>query len=133
MKTPYIVGIVLVAVLISIIISTYGDASTYVSFSEASERPGREFHVVGTLARDSAMTYDPLQDANYFSFYLTDDDSVTKKVVFLQPMPPDFERSEKIVIIGKMEENTFHASSILLKCPSKYNDGTIETKEYKAE
>jgi cytochrome c-type biogenesis protein CcmE len=27
------------------------------------------------------------------------------------------------VLIGKMENNEFQASDILMKCPSKYNDG----------
>ena len=37
--------------------------------------------------------------------------------------PQDFERSEQIVLIGKVQGDEFHASDILMKCPSKYNDG----------
>jgi cytochrome c-type biogenesis protein CcmE len=37
-------------------------------------------------------------------------------------MPPDFTRSEKVVVIGTYVENDFRASKILLKCPSKYQD-----------
>jgi cytochrome c-type biogenesis protein CcmE len=51
--------------------------------------------------------------------------------------PQDFERSEKLVLIGKMENDTFYASKILMKCPSKYNNNMVEVeangqvKEYK--
>ncbi|MFN7313197.1 MAG: cytochrome c maturation protein CcmE [Bacteroidota bacterium] len=43
--------------------------------------------------------------------------------MYRAPEPADFDRSEKIVIIGKMNGETFEASKILLKCPSKYNEG----------
>ena len=35
----------------------------------------------------------------------------------------DFQKSEQIVLIGKMQGDAFHANDILMKCPSKYNDG----------
>ena len=49
-----------------------------------------------------------------------------KKVILEKTKPQDFERSEQIVLIGKVEGDEFHASEILLKCPSKYNDGKPE-------
>ena len=57
-----------------------------------------------------------------------------KKVLYHGTKPQDFERSEQIVLVGKMkEEGDFQASSILMKCPSKYNDGKPELQEYKAQ
>lgn len=125
MKTKYILIIVSIAVAIGAIVSSYGDASTYESFTVAAENEGKEFHVVGTLEKDKEMTYNPVQNANYFSFYLKDEKGQISKVVYNNPKPPDFERSEKVVIIGKMEGETFHASKILLKCPSKYNENQV--------
>ena len=46
-----------------------------------------------------------------------------RKVVLHKNKPQDFERSEQVVIIGKMHNGEFHANDILMKCPSKYNDG----------
>ncbi|MFN5544688.1 MAG: cytochrome c maturation protein CcmE, partial [Bacteroidota bacterium] len=66
------------------------------------------------------------QDPNYFSFYMIDEKGEERKVIYHSPEPQDFERSEKIVIIGKMEGNAFMASKILLKCPSKYTDGQVK-------
>jgi cytochrome c-type biogenesis protein CcmE len=39
--------------------------------------------------------------------------------------PQDFERSEQIVLTGSMNGDTFEASDMLLKCPSKYKDQEI--------
>ncbi len=126
MKKMHIILIVLIALAIGAIVSTYGDASTYESFSVASENPDKEFHVVGTLNREKEKYYDPKKDANYFTFYLLDEKGEERKVIYHAPEPQDFDRSEKIVIIGKMEGQEFVASKILLKCPSKYTDGQVK-------
>jgi cytochrome c-type biogenesis protein CcmE len=127
MKKSSIIIIVLIAVAIGAIISTTSDASSYENFTVAAESPGKEFHVVGTLNRQKEKYFDPKKDANYFSFYLIDEKGLEQKVVYHAPEPPDFERSEKIVIIGKMESNHFAASKILLKCPSKYTDNQLKS------
>ena len=127
MKKSSIIIIVLIAIAIAAIISTTSDASSYENFSVAAENPGKEFHVVGTLNRQKEKYFDPQKDANYFSFYLIDEKGLEQKVIYRAPEPADFERSEKIVIIGKMEGEHFEASKILLKCPSKYNDNQVNT------
>jgi len=126
MKRTYIILIVLIAVAIGAIVSTYGDASTYEDFTVAAENPGKEFHIVGKLDTTKVREYDPQKDPNYFTFWLIDEKGIEKKVIYHQPEPQDFARSEKIVIIGKMEGEVFEASKILLKCPSKYTDGQVK-------
>jgi cytochrome c-type biogenesis protein CcmE len=54
-------------------------------------------------------------------------------VVFTCTKPEDFERSEQIVLTGHMVGNEFHASTILMKCPSKYTQDKIEVTEAKAK
>jgi cytochrome c-type biogenesis protein CcmE len=61
-------------------------------------------------------------NANSFSFYMFDEKGVEKRVVYNNAKPQDFEKSEKVVIVGKMKGEEFVATSMLLKCPSKYND-----------
>lgn len=131
MKKSHIILLVIIAVAIGAIFSTFADSSTYGNFDEAQEN-GTEIHVVGKLVKSKEMTYDPVKDANYFSFYLTDNKGKERKVIFSGTKPQDFERSEQIVITGKMEGEEFHASKILMKCPSKYTNDKVETKEYKA-
>jgi cytochrome c-type biogenesis protein CcmE len=125
MKKIHIILIVLIAVAIGAIISSYGDASTYESFSVAAQHPDKEYHVVGVLNRQKEQVYDPKTDANMFTFYMVDNNGTESKVILRSTKPQDFERSEKIVIIGKMENDHFEASKILLKCPSKYTENKM--------
>ncbi|NDC31635.1 MAG: cytochrome c maturation protein CcmE [Bacteroidetes bacterium] len=126
MKKTHIIAIALIAISIAAILSMYGDASTYEDFTMAAENNGKEYHVVGTLNRTKEKYYDPKKDANFFSFYMIDEKGKESKVVYHNPEPTDFERSEKIVIVGSMEGDHFEASKILLKCPSKYTDNQVK-------
>jgi cytochrome c-type biogenesis protein CcmE len=127
MNRTSIIGLVIIALAIGAIVSMYGDASTYENFEVAKENPGKEYHIVGVLNREKEKYYDPQKDANYFTFYLIDEKGIESKVVYHNPEPADFDRSEKIVIVGSMEGEQFEASKILLKCPSKYTDNQVKT------
>ncbi|GAB1449847.1 MAG: cytochrome c maturation protein CcmE [Bacteroidia bacterium] len=127
MKKSYILGILLIGVAIAAIVSMYGDASTYEDFEAAADHPNKEFHVVGTLNREKEKYYNPQKDPNFFTFYMIDERGNESKVVYHNPEPADFDRSEKIVIVGKMNGQEFEASKILLKCPSKYTDNQVKT------
>lgn len=131
MKKSSILGIVVIAVAICIIISTYADTSTYGSFKEAKATQS-ELHVVGHLNKQKQLIYDAKKDANYFSFFMKDNKGEECKIVFTGTKPQDFERSEQIVLTGQMVGNEFHASKILTKCPSKYTQDKIEITEAKA-
>ncbi|MDX5346850.1 MAG: cytochrome c maturation protein CcmE [Hymenobacteraceae bacterium] len=135
MKKTHIIGMIIIAIAIGIIMSTAGDASKYVSFSEAKELAAdgssTKVHVVGRLKKDAAghivgMQYDPVIDPNYFSFVLVDTNRVEQQVIYHNPKPQDFERSEQVVITGSMQNNMFVADKILLKCPSKYTENEIK-------
>ena len=123
MKKIHIVGIVIIAIAIGAIFTTLNNTSTYAGFTEATKDAGSEFHVVGKLDKQKEAIYDPKVDANLFTFYMIDNKGLEPKVVLHKNKPQDFERSEQIVLIGKMQGSEFHASDILMKCPSKYNDG----------
>jgi len=123
MKKAHIIGIVLIAIAIGAIISTVSDAATYADFSKAEQLEGREIQVVGTLNKEKDIIYNPKENANQFSFFMLDNNGVERKVVFNGAKPQDFERSEQVVITGTAKGDQFHADKILMKCPSKYNDG----------
>ncbi|MCG9880216.1 MAG: cytochrome c maturation protein CcmE [Bacteroidia bacterium] len=129
MKKSSIIGLIVIALAIGAIISMYGDASTYEGFEMARNNPGKEYHVVGVLNREKEKYYNPQENPNFFSFYLTDEWGNESKVVYKNPEPADFDRSEKIVIVGSMEGDHFEANKILLKCPSKYTDDQVKTAE----
>ena len=126
MKKIHIIGIVIIAVAIGTIFTTLSSTSTYASFTEAANEPDSEFHVVGKLNKEKETVYDPQINANLFTFYMIDNKGKECKVLLHKNKPQDFERSEQIVLIGKMQGESFEASDILMKCPSKYNEGKVQ-------
>jgi cytochrome c-type biogenesis protein CcmE len=128
MKKTHIIGLVVIALGVGFLIKMLSsEFSRYETFESDYAQAGKEINVVGELEKEMEMYYNPHKDANYFSFYLKDDAGVTKKVVYKGIKPRDFERSEKVVVIGKLEEDEFTAKKILMKCPSKYVETEIVT------
>lgn len=128
MKKSSIILMVIIAIAIAMILVIYTDSSTYSTFTEAKQK-NTELYIVGVLNKEKALEYDPVKDANLFTFYMYDNDSTECQVVFNGAKPQDIERSEQIVLTGKMEGDKFHASKILMKCPSKYNQDQVEVIE----
>ncbi len=133
MKNTSAISIVFISIIVIIIISTFGDASTYVTFSKAKDvyESGSltKFHVVGKLNKDEDNNIKGLMksdDKMSFTFQMIDEDGMKEKVFYGEPMPPDFLLSEQVVVIGGYENNTFVADDILLKCPSKYTEENIK-------
>lgn len=122
MKKLHIIGIIVIAIAIGVIFVSLKNTSTYADFTEAVSNPGQEFHVVGKLDKAKPQVYDPKVNPDEFLFSMVDNKGVIKQVVLHKSRPQDFEKSEQIVLIGKMQGDNFHANDILMKCPSKYND-----------
>ena len=124
MKISHIVLIILIAIGAAVIFSTLSDAGTYAVFKSAFKNPGDEYHVIGTWSKDKELVYEPAKDPNLTIFYMKDTAGVEKRVILHKEKPADFERSERVVLIGKAEGADFHARDMLMKCPSKYNNAT---------
>jgi len=132
MKKSHILAIVVIAAAIGIIIATAGDASTYVDFNQAYEMASTgnttNIHVVGQLKKDAnghVIGLENSADNLAFSFVLIDENGKEQTVFYNEPMPPDFTRSENVVVIGSYQGDNFVANKILLKCPSKYQEQTV--------
>ncbi|RVU02656.1 cytochrome c maturation protein CcmE [Mucilaginibacter limnophilus] len=132
MKKSSIFGIIIIAIAIAVVISTYSSSSTYGTFADAKQTDS-ELHIVGHLNKQKELYYDATKDANYFSFYMKDNKGQECKVVFSGTKPQDFERSEQIVLTGQMRGSEFHASKILMKCPSKYTEDKLDVTEVSAK
>jgi len=119
--------------VVIIIISTFGDASTYVSFNKAKDMyesgSMSKFHVVGKLNKDQnnrILGFTNGENMLSFTFEMIDEEGKKESVFYGEPMPPDFLLSEQVVVIGGYENNKFVANEILLKCPSKYTEEDIK-------
>lgn len=128
MKKTQVILLVAIAVAVGVLIARTGDYTTYANFEQAKEK-SRAVNVVGYLVKDKPMEYDPQKDPNYFSFMMTDKEGNECKVIYKGAKPQDFERSEQVVVKGKMKGDAFACSEISMKCPSKYVNDEITLKE----
>lgn len=129
MKKVHIIVLLLVAVTVGVILAMTGDYTTYANFVQAKEKSGKSVSVVGYLAKDKPMEYDPQKDPNLFTFTMLDKEGNEEKVIYKGSKPQDFERSEQLVVKGRVADNAFAASEISMKCPSKYVNDEITLKE----
>ena len=126
-KKIHVISIIMIVTAVVLLLSASRDMSTYATFAQA-ESTNRPVKVVGILAKDKEMHYDPAIDPNYFSFYVKDSDGRECKVILHDAKPQDFEMSEQIVVTGTMDQENFVASDLLMKCPSKYKDEEISVR-----
>ncbi|GAB4135232.1 MAG: hypothetical protein Fur0041_09120 [Bacteroidia bacterium] len=132
MKKTHIVGIIIIILAIAFMFTMLNNSSTYSDFSQAAEADkDEEVHVAGTLVKEKPIVYEPSVDPNRFTFYMKDTKGNERKVTLLKSKPQDFERSQQVVIIGSMQGEEFVAKDVLMKCPSKYNDGRQQMAETK--
>lgn len=123
MKRSHIIAIVIIAVAIAALVGSLYDSSTYADLKQAFDNPEREYHVVGVLDRSQEVIYEPSINPNLTTFTMVDHKGDTARVRLSMAKPQDFERSERIVLIGKATaDGEFHARNMLMKCPSKYNE-----------
>jgi cytochrome c-type biogenesis protein CcmE len=122
MKRTHIVILIGIAALIVGLLVFSVDFSTYDTISSAKNKQGKFVHLIAKLDKTQPITYDPINNPNYLSFYVVDSLGDKAKVVYHNSKPGDLEKSERIVIKGKMQKDYFDCKDILLKCPSKYKD-----------
>lgn len=127
MKKFHIVLLVVIAAVIAVLISFMGDLSTYETLASARQKSGKTVTVIAKLDRslERPIEYDPSKNANFTSFYVVDSLGNKAKVVYHFEKPFDMEKSERIVLKGKMNGDVFEITrkdGILIKCPSKYKD-----------
>ncbi len=122
MKKTHIIILAGIAALIVGLLAYSVDFSTYDSIQSAQKKQGKFVHIIAKLDTSRLVEYDPINNPNYLAFYAVDSLGGTTKVVYHNSKPTDLERSERLVMKGKMQGDQFECSDILLKCPSKYKD-----------
>ncbi|HEY0297581.1 MAG TPA: cytochrome c maturation protein CcmE [Arachidicoccus sp.] len=132
MKKLHIVALVVIAVVIALLISQLGNFSTYETIASAKTKVGKTVTVIAKLEKQTLL-YDPLKNPNYLTFEVEDTLGNKMNVAYYFEKPTDMEKSERIVLKGKMDDKGIFQirdqSGILLKCPSKYKDNPNALKE----
>ena len=127
MKKLHIVALITIAIVIGVLTSMMGDLSTYETLASARQKEGKTVTVVAKLDKSIAnpIEYNAARNANYTSFHVVDSLGNKARVVYYFEKPFDMEKSERIVLKGKMKGDVFEITrkdGILIKCPSKYKD-----------
>jgi cytochrome c-type biogenesis protein CcmE len=129
MKKTHIIALIGIATLIVCLLAYSVDFSTYDTVNSAKNKPGKFVHLIAKLDTTKAIEYDPIKNPNYVAFYAVDSLGGKTKVIYRNSKPTDLEKSERIVMKGRMQNDHFECSDILLKCPSKYKDDKEQLKK----
>ncbi|MCB0659829.1 MAG: cytochrome c maturation protein CcmE [Saprospiraceae bacterium] len=127
MNKGVIVSLIVILIGVIVVITSSKDVSTYASIQDA--KSGNLVKIAGQLSKDKPMEYDAENNPNQFVFFMHDQKGGEVKVVLNKPKPQDFEMSEQIVVTGRMTNDVFSATDILMKCPSKYKNEEISIKD----
>ncbi len=116
-----------IAVAIAVLVSTVSDLSTYETLASARQKEGKAVTVIAQLDKSvpQPIQYDPAKNANFTAFYVVDSLGNKARVEYYFEKPFDMEKSERIVLKGRMKGDVFEITrkdGILIKCPSKYKD-----------
>lgn len=122
MKKLHLFGLILIAGSIAALLSLMDDISTYDSVASARKKNGKFVHLIARLDTSKPVVYDPVKDPNYLAFTAVDSLGASTPVVYRNAKPTDFEKSQRVVMKGSMNGETFECKEIILKCPSKYTD-----------
>jgi cytochrome c-type biogenesis protein CcmE len=118
MNRKYLVGALAAAVLITVaVLGVKQSAIEYMDFTSAL-KSGRTAQVAGTWVKEGESKYDP--KSNEFHFAMRDTAGVVTPVVLHGAKPNNFEIANSVVATGAFDGQTFHATNVLTKCPSKY-------------
>lgn len=125
MKKTHIVILVAIAAGIMILLTMMGDISTYETLASARQKEGKTVTVITQLDRSTPIEYDAVKNPNLTRFNVVDSLGNKATVLYYFEKPFDMEKSDRIVLKGKMKGDIFEISrkdGILIKCPSKYKD-----------
>lgn len=124
-------GVIALAVVYLIFTATQSTAAYFFTISELYAR-GEAVHDryvrVSGKVTDAAIQFDPRE--LMLRFQIADENGQALSVVFHGPKPDQLRPDAEAILEGKFDGKVFIAQTILLKCPSKYEEekGVVEEK-----
>jgi len=129
MKKTHLILLVLIAAAIVVLISYTGDLSSYETVASAKQKEGKYVNLIVKMDKSVPVQYDPVKDPNLLKFNVEDSLGGKIAVVYRNTMPTDMEKSERLVLKGRVQGEAFECTAIVMKCPSKYKDNPNAMKE----
>jgi len=118
-KKAYWIAIVIIAVAMGFTLWAFSSSMTpYVDIATA-RRMGTPVQVRGKILHETAY-YDPAQGA--LRFQIQDVNGERIEVVYHGAKPDAFDTAPETAAHGVVRGNTLQSDSLVVKCPSKYDD-----------
>lgn len=121
MSKKYIIGGGIIIVFLGIMIFLF--TQTNISYEANFEKvmaSTKTIKATGSWVKEK--NYEVDKQKNRLTFFMKDKSGKEMKVIFAGTIPNNFESSISLVVTGKYKDGCFHASDILTKCPSKYQE-----------
>lgn len=134
-KIKFIVGGVVIALaVVYLIYAGIQSSSAYFLTIDELHAKGEAIHnrTVRVSGKVDAQTIDFNNRDLILAFDVTSDTGDRMHVVFNGPQPDQMREGAEAILEGKYDGNTFTAQTLLLKCPSRYEEGTIEEVQVEA-
>jgi cytochrome c-type biogenesis protein CcmE len=118
-------GVLVIGLVIALIVqATMSTGAYYLTVSEleakGSAMVGERVRVSGTVVEGSEV-WTPKEMTLAFS--ITDESGKPLPIVFYGPRPDNFQRAAEAIVEGEMlSDGSFKANTLLLKCPSRYEE-----------
>lgn len=134
-KTKFIVGGVIIALAIVFLIYT-GVQSTAAYFFTVDELYAKgaavENQTVRVAGKVDAATIDFNNRDLLLTFDVTSETGQRMHVIFNGPKPDQMREGADAILEGKYDGQAFTAQTLLLKCPSRYEENGIEEVQVEA-
>jgi cytochrome c-type biogenesis protein CcmE len=125
MKNKYMFGGVIIVVFLGIMIYLFTQTSVqYEGSFDKIMQSGKTVKATGSWVKE--RNYEIDKQNKIFSFFMKDDNGNVMKVMYHGNIPNNFESSTSVVVTGKYHDGVFHATDILTKCPSKYQEQPMQ-------
>lgn len=134
-NTKFLFGAVILLVAIGFLVANAfsNDGAFYLTVdelkSESAEHYGKNVRVSGVVL-DNTMDYN---SADLILQFKIGDENAQLPIYFNGPKPDNFNRATEAIVEGKYgEDGVLYAHTLLLKCPSRYEEhgGETEPVEY---
>lgn len=132
-RTKYLVGGMLLMLFVGflgfqVVQATTTTGAYYMTVAELQERAPQLY---GERVRVSGNVVDGSEDWNAreitLRFAIADESAGELPIVFYGPRPDNFQRAASAIVEGELlPDGTFQAETLLLKCPSRYEEDPEE-------
>ncbi len=126
MKNKYVFGGFIIVLFLGIMAYLFTQSNIkYESNFTNIKSSDKTVKATGSWVKEK--NYEMSREQNTFSFFMMDENGNEMKVIYEGTIPNNFETATSVVVTGSYKNGYFHAKDILTKCPSKYEQKSVQS------